>query len=96
MLLTEPSGVVSDVAVAGVQAPGARTSDDKSPRAWVVLTAEGRLVGEREARERLERWIKKNLSSYKWLRGGLQFVPEVSTGFFFIFFLCNGVPLYEI
>ena len=77
MLLKEPSGIVSDVAVAGVQVPGASTSDDKIPRAWVVLTAEGRLLDEREARERLERWMK-NLSSYKWLKGGIQFVPQVS------------------
>ncbi|KAF8581025.1 acetyl-CoA synthetase-like protein [Ramaria rubella] len=76
-LLAEPSGIVSDVAVAGVQTPGARTSDDRSPRAWVVLSMQGRVLGEREARERLEHWARKNLSKYKWLRGGIQFIQEI-------------------
>lgn len=78
VILSEPSGIVNDVAVAGVQASGARTSDDKSPRAWVVLTVEGRQLGERAAQERLEQWTRKNLSKYKWLRGGIKFVQEVS------------------
>lgn len=80
VLHTEPTGIVSDVAVAGVVTPEARSSDELNPRAWVVLTAEGRRLDEREVRERLERWVKTNLSKYKWLRGGIQFVPEVRLG----------------
>lgn len=80
VLHTEPSGIVSDAAVAGVVTPEARSSDELNPRAWVVLTAEGRRLDEREVRERLERWVKTNLSKYKWLRGGIQFVPEVRLG----------------
>ncbi|KAF8581026.1 acetyl-CoA synthetase-like protein [Ramaria rubella] len=80
LLHAEPNDIVSDVAVAGVQTPGARTSDDRSPRAWVVLTAHGRKLGEREAREKLENWTRKHLSKYKWLRGGIQFVSEIPKG----------------
>lgn len=78
VLLSEPSGIVHDVAVAGVQIPGARMSDERSPRAWIVLSKHGWQMGERQAREALEDWTNKNLSKYKWLRGGIQFVQEVS------------------
>jgi len=83
VLLDTPGELVTDVAVAGVQAPGARTSDDNSPRAWVVLSAQGRHLGEQQARDALNAWTKTNLSKYKWLRGGIQFVeaiPKSATG----------------
>lgn len=82
VLLDEPSGIVQDVAVAGVQTPGARTSDDRSPRAWIVLSTQGQQMPERQAREALIEWVEKNLSKYKWLRGGIQFVQEASDGGF--------------
>ena len=83
MLLAEPSGIITEAVVAGVQVPGARTSDELSPRAWIVLNAQGRQLSEQEVRDKLERWVKKNLSKYKWLRGGMQFVPEVRSAFRF-------------
>lgn len=77
-LLGMPGGLVTDVAVAAIQTPDARTSDDHSPHAWVVLSEQGRHMNEQKVRETLEGWIKANLSKYKWLRGGIQFVEEVS------------------
>ena len=77
VLLAEPTGLVKDVAVAGVLLPGARTSDEMSPRAWIVLSAQGCQLRDEEVRDKLEQWVKTNLSKYKWLRGGIQFVSEV-------------------
>ena len=81
MLLAEPAGLVNDAAVAGVLIPEARSSDELSPRAWIVLSAQGRQLSDQDVRDRLEKWVKKNLSKYKWLRGGIQFVPEVRNTF---------------
>lgn len=78
-LLAYPDRLISDVAVAGV--PGGRTSDEKVPRAWVVLSEEGRRRGEREVARALGAWIQKNLSKYKWLRGGIEVVDEVRLDF---------------
>ncbi|KAF8523329.1 hypothetical protein BU17DRAFT_43935 [Hysterangium stoloniferum] len=76
-ILAEPTSLVNDVAVAGVQTPGARTSDDKSPRAWIVLSEEGRKLGEARSKEIIKEWTNKNLSKYKWLRGGIQVVDQI-------------------
>ncbi|GJJ15935.1 hypothetical protein Clacol_010214 [Clathrus columnatus] len=77
-ILDEPTGLVADVAVAGINLPEARTSDDKCPRAWIVLSEKGRRsVGEDKAREIIDNWAKKNLSRYKWLRGGIEFVDQI-------------------
>ncbi|KAF8523326.1 hypothetical protein BU17DRAFT_74985 [Hysterangium stoloniferum] len=76
-ILDEPTGIVNDVAVAGVQTPGARTSDDQSPRAWIVLNDKGRQLGEARARKEIEAWVKESLSKYKWLRGGIHFVDQI-------------------
>ena len=75
-LLAYPDRLVSDVAVAGV--PGGRTSDEKVPRAWIVLSEEGRRQGERAVVEALNAWVQKNLSKFKWLRGGIEIVDDVS------------------
>jgi len=75
-LLDEPTGIVSDAAVAGVQTPGARTSDDQSPHAWIVLNDKGRILGEARAKTVIEAWVKESLSKYKWLRGGIEFVDQ--------------------
>lgn len=82
-IMAEPSGIIADVAVAGVLLPNSQTSDEKSPRAWIVLTEKGRSLGEKKAREVIESWTRKNLSRYKWLRGGIEFVDEVT-----LFVLC--------
>jgi len=55
----------------------ARTSDDKSPRAWIVLTAKGEELGQEKAKLAVEEWVKKSLSKYKWLRGGVEVVKEI-------------------
>lgn len=65
--------------VAGVS--GGRTSDEKVPRAWIVISDVGKNVskgwGEEKVIQELERWHKENLSKYKWLRGGIEVVDEI-------------------
>ena len=61
--------------MAGVS--GGRTSDEKVPRAWVVLSDAGKKIGAEKVKEELEVWHKENLSKYKWLRGGIEVVKEV-------------------
>ena len=43
VLLAHPEKLVVDACVAGVS--GGRTSDERNPRAWVVLSAAGRAQG---------------------------------------------------
>ena len=76
VLLAQPDKLITDVCVAGVS--GGRTSDEKVPRAWVVLSDEGRKRGEQAVVQALHSWIQKSLSKYKWLRGGIEVVDEVS------------------
>ena len=68
--------LIVDVCVAGVT--GGRTSDEKNPRAWLVLSDEGKRRGAQETIRILDEFVKKNLSSYKWLRGGYEIVDSVS------------------
>ena len=77
VLLSQPDKLISDATVAGVS--GGRTSDEKVPRAWVVLNEAGRKRGASEVVLVLEAWIKQSLSKYKWLRGGIEVVDEVSS-----------------
>ncbi|EIW85344.1 acetyl-CoA synthetase-like protein [Coniophora puteana RWD-64-598 SS2] len=74
-LMAHPSHLLKDAAVAGVS--GGRTSDEKIPRAWVVLDAPGRKLGAAKVVETLDAFIKENLSKYKWLRGGIEVVDEI-------------------
>ena len=74
-LLAHPEKLIIDVTVAGVS--GGRTSDEKVPRAWVVLSDAGKQRGEKEVVQALHSWVQKNLSKYKWLRGGIEVVDEV-------------------
>lgn len=74
-LLVHPDKLLLDVAVAGVS--GGRTSDEKIPRAWIVLSDTGRKKGETATINALETWMSKNLSKYKHLRGGIEVVNEV-------------------
>ena len=71
-----PSKLVADVCVGGVS--GGRTSDEKNPRAWIVLSEQGKRLGGAETIKALDEWTRKNLSSYKWVRGGFEIVDEVS------------------
>ncbi|KAH8104506.1 hypothetical protein BXZ70DRAFT_904699 [Cristinia sonorae] len=81
VLRSHPSGFILDVSVAGV--PGTRSEDEKVPRAWIVLSDEGKRIGEHVVAKELDEWVKTNLSSFKWLRGGIEVVdeiPKLSTG----------------
>ncbi|KAJ3484238.1 hypothetical protein NLI96_g5758 [Meripilus lineatus] len=75
VLLSQPDKLVTDVCVAGV--PGVRSHDEKVPRAWVVLSEAGVRMGDATTVQRLDAWVKQNLSSYKWLRGGIEIVDEI-------------------
>ena len=75
VIRSHPDKLVVDVSVAGVS--GGRTQDEKVPRAWIVLSEAGIARGEASVAEELNSWVKKNLSPYKWLRGGLEVVQEV-------------------
>ena len=78
-LLDHPGKLISDVTVAGVS--GGRTSDEKIPRAWIVLNSAGKKRGASVVIKELESWHRKNLSKYKWLRGGIEVVEEVCVSF---------------
>ncbi|GJJ15948.1 hypothetical protein Clacol_010227 [Clathrus columnatus] len=98
-ILSEPTGIVGDVSVAGVQLSNARTSDDKVPRAWIVLTEKGKKLSESEAKERIESFVKERLSKYKWLRGGIKFVdtiPRNVTGIFYFLVTILGLKFNSI
>ena len=75
VLLAHPQKLIQDVTVAGVS--GGRTLDEKVPRAWVVLSSEGQRLGMAKVVKVLDEWHQKNLSKYKWLRGGIEVVNEV-------------------
>lgn len=75
VLLANPKRLINDVTVAGVS--GGRTSDEKVPRAWIVLNHAGKRLGEEGVKRELEEWHHKNLSKYKWLRGGIEVVEKV-------------------
>ena len=75
VLLAEPRNLVTDAAVAGVS--GGRISDEKVPRAWVVLSSAGKKLGVDATIRELKAWHEDNLSKHKWLRGGIEVVQEV-------------------
>ncbi|CCA76502.1 probable phenylacetyl-CoA ligase [Serendipita indica DSM 11827] len=77
-LLRHPGGLVQDVAVAGVDiALRGSTVVERVPRAWVVLTDQGVKAEPDSVRLELEAWIQKQLSRYKWLKGGIAFVDQI-------------------
>lgn len=62
---------------------GSTLTDEKVPRAWVVLTPAGKRLGADEVVKRLDAWTRERLSKYKWLRGGIEVVeaiPKSATG----------------
>lgn len=69
--------------------PNSRLSDEPVPRAWVVLTEEGRKIGAEEVVKKLDAWHKEALSKYKWLRGGFGIVDQVSDGH-----IIHRIPLF--
>ena len=77
-LLSEPHGLLADVVVAGVM-PSPRSKDErgKVPRAWIVLSDEGKKLGVEAVIKKLEAWYQKALSDHKWLHGGIETVDEV-------------------
>lgn len=75
VISSHPDKLVVDVTVAGVS--GGRTSDEKVPRAWIVLSEAGKRLGEAVTIEALTAWTHENLSKYKWLRGGIEVLEEV-------------------
>jgi hypothetical protein len=82
-ILAQPDKLITDVSVAGVS--GGRTSDERIPRAWIVLSPAGVALGEKEVVTRLNAWVHENLSRYKWLRGGIGIVETV--GFIIVLFV---------
>lgn len=76
-MLSHPKKLVSDVTVAGVSGGGTRAGE-KIPRAWIVLTERGKEMGVTAVIQELESWHQMHLSKFKWLRGGIEIVPEVS------------------
>ena len=74
-LMAQPDGLIEDVLVAGVS--GGRTSDEKVPRAWIVLSRAGKRKGAAVTIKALEEWSQQNLTKQKWLRGGFEVVTEV-------------------
>ncbi|KAH7915463.1 hypothetical protein BJ138DRAFT_1109674 [Hygrophoropsis aurantiaca] len=74
-LLAHPDKLIIDASVAGVS--GGRISDEKIPRAWVVLSSAGAILGETQTIEKLDAWVRENLSKYKWLRGGIVIVDKI-------------------
>jgi hypothetical protein len=74
-LLANPEKLIIDVTVAGVS--GGRTSDEKVPRAWIVLSTSGKKLGTKETIQALDKWIQRSLSKYKWVRGGFEIVDQV-------------------
>ncbi|PFH48612.1 hypothetical protein AMATHDRAFT_49386 [Amanita thiersii Skay4041] len=79
VLLSHPQMLIRDVTVAGVS--GGRTSDEKVPRAWVILSESGKKMGASGVVKELEKWHRENLSRYKWLRGGIEVVKECQVDF---------------
>ena len=74
--MAQPEDLINDVVVAGVS--GGRTSDEKVPRAWIVLSQAGKRIGAAATVKALEEWSRQNLTKQKWLRGGFEIVIEVS------------------
>ena len=59
-----------------------------------MLNSAGKKLGASKVIMELESWHKKNLSKYKWLRGGIEVVEEVCVFFFFL--SCFRVQLKAI
>ena len=78
ILLSEPQGLIVDVCVAGVSSEV--DSQEKLPRAWVVLSEKGKRFGVENTIRELKKWHENNLNHYNRLTGGIEVVDEVSLG----------------
>lgn len=76
VMRAHPDGLITDVCVVGVT--GGRTSDEKLPRAFIVLSDKGKKVGVEQTMQVMTKWVEKNLSRYKWLKGGVEVIDAVS------------------
>ena len=76
-LLSDPPGLLADAVVAGVTSLRSKNERGKVPRAWIVLSDEGKKLGVEAVIKKLEAWYKKALSDHKWLYGGIEIVDEV-------------------
>ena len=74
VVLAHPDRLVKDVAVAGVPST---SKDEKVPRAWLVLSNAGLVLGASETSYKIDHWVKQQLSRYKWLTGGMEIVEEI-------------------
>ena len=92
-LLAQPDSLIDDVAVAGVS--GGRTTDEKVPRAWIVLSQAGKRKGAAATIKVLEEWSQKNLTKQKWLRGGFEVIVEVRHSLLFHCEMNKGVDRFR-
>ena len=74
-LLADPGKLIAEVCVAGVA--GDRAALAKVPRAWIVLSEEGKRRGSEETIWILDAWVQRVLGCHKWLRGGYEVVDSV-------------------
>ncbi|KAA1476774.1 acetyl-CoA synthetase-like protein [Dentipellis sp. KUC8613] len=75
VLLQQPDKLIVDVTVAGV--PGDRFSDEKVPRAWIVLSDEGQRRGGPSVIAALNEWMGSQMAKHKALRGGIEIVAQL-------------------
>lgn len=78
-LLDHPDKLVKDACVAGVD--NGRGDGSLFPRAWVVLTEEGKKRNEKKVLQQLDEFVKSRLSKHKYLAGGIEVVDSVSISF---------------
>ncbi|KAA1476775.1 acetyl-CoA synthetase-like protein [Dentipellis sp. KUC8613] len=74
-LLRHPDKLIADATVAGV--PGERFSDEKVPRAWVVLSDAGRRRGTAAVIAALHEWSHTQMPRHKALRGGIEVIDQI-------------------
>jgi 4-coumarate--CoA ligase len=75
-LLDHSEGLVVDACVAGVD--NGRGDGSLFPRAWVVLSAEGKRQGSERVVRKLNAHVEEKLSKHKHLAGGIEMVDAVS------------------
>ncbi|EFR02230.1 4-coumarate-CoA ligase 2 [Nannizzia gypsea CBS 118893] len=74
-LLSHPDKLVRDACVAGVD--NGRGDGGLFPRAWVVLSEEGRRRDPIQVMVQLDEFVKCRLSKYKHLAGGIEIVDQI-------------------
>ncbi|KMQ48494.1 4-coumarate-CoA ligase [Trichophyton rubrum] len=75
ILLSHPDRLVRDACVAGVD--NGRGDGGLFPRAWVVLSEEGRRRDANQVVVQLDEFVKSRLSKYKHLAGGIEIVDSI-------------------